>query len=126
MRSCASPRPGAQCAWTAAGGARPGRIAGEGNMTTFVSKAASVLPEPERRVVRAPRGPQRSCSTWQAEAAMRLLMNNLDPEVAEDPARLVVYGGRGQAARSWAAFDAIVRCLRQLAPDETLLVQSGK
>jgi urocanate hydratase len=77
-------------------------------------------------VIRAPRGPKRTCKTWQAEAALRMLMNNLDPEVAEDPARLVVYGGRGQAARSWEAFHAIARCLRDLEPDETLLVQSGK
>ena len=78
------------------------------------------------RVVRAPRGTQRRCHTWQAEAAMRMLMNNLDPEVAERPADLVVYGGRGQAARSWPAFDAIIETLLRLAPDETLLVQSGK
>src|SRR5215471_2089328 len=78
------------------------------------------------RVVRAPRGPQRTCKTWDAEAALRMLMNNLDPEVAEDPAHLVVYGGRGKAARSWEAFDAIVRTLTRLEPDETLLVQSGK
>ncbi|MFO0874585.1 MAG: urocanate hydratase [Phycisphaerales bacterium] len=78
------------------------------------------------RVVRAPRGPQRTCRTWQAEAAMRMLMNNLDPEVAERPQDLVVYGGVGRAARSWEAFDAIVATLRSLAPDETLLVQSGK
>ena len=78
------------------------------------------------RPVRAPRGPTRTCRTWQAEAALRMLMNNLDPEVAEDPDRLIVYGGRDQAARSWAAFDAIVAALRALGPDETLLVQSGK
>ncbi|MBK7405322.1 MAG: urocanate hydratase [Phycisphaerales bacterium] len=78
------------------------------------------------RLVRAPRGTQRACKTWQAEAAMRMLMNNLDPEVAEHPDKLVVYGGRGQAARSWEAFDAIVASLKALAPDETLLVQSGK
>ncbi|MBL1217828.1 MAG: urocanate hydratase [Planctomycetes bacterium] len=78
------------------------------------------------RTVRAPRGTERQCKTWQAEAAMRMLMNNLDPEVAEAPDRLVVYGGRGQAARSWPAFDAIVAALKSLAPDETLLVQSGK
>jgi urocanate hydratase len=77
-------------------------------------------------VVRAPRGPHRSCKTWQAEAALRMLMNNLDPEVAENPDELVVYGGRGQAARSWEAFEAIVRELRALGPDQTLLVQSGK
>ena len=78
------------------------------------------------RVCRAPRGNQRTCKTWQAEAAMRMLMNNLDPEVAERPEDLVVYGGRGQAARSWPAFDAIVATLQRLEPDETLLVQSGK
>ena len=78
------------------------------------------------RVIRAPRGTELRCQTWQAEAALRLLMNNLDPEVAEDPARLIVYGGSGKAARSWEAFDAIVASLEALAPDETLLVQSGK
>jgi urocanate hydratase len=78
------------------------------------------------RAVRAPRGPQRSCKTWQAEAALRMLMNNLDPDVAEHPESLIVYGGRGQAARSWPAFDAIVDALRRLEPDQTLLVQSGK
>ena len=78
------------------------------------------------RTVRAPRGPQRSCRGWPQEAALRMLMNNLDPEVAERPDDLVVYGGSGRAARSWEAFDAIVRTLRTLADDETLLVQSGK
>jgi urocanate hydratase len=78
------------------------------------------------RIVRAPRGNERTCSTWAAEAAMRMLMNNLDPEVAERPEGLVVYGGRGQAARNWECFDAIVASLQKLAPDETLLVQSGK
>jgi urocanate hydratase len=78
------------------------------------------------RTVRAPRGTARVCKSWQAEAALRMLMNNLDPEVAEDPAGLVVYGGRGKAARSWAAFDAIVASLKRLEADETLLVQSGK
>ncbi|MBX3316592.1 MAG: urocanate hydratase [Phycisphaeraceae bacterium] len=78
------------------------------------------------RVVRAARGNDRVCKTWQAEAAMRMLMNNLDPEVAEHPETLVVYGGRGQAARSWPAFDAIVETLISLDEDETLLVQSGK
>ncbi|MDX2115213.1 MAG: urocanate hydratase [Planctomycetota bacterium] len=80
----------------------------------------------ETRVVRAARGVERTCRTWQAEAALRMLMNNLDPEVAERPGDLVVYGGRGKAARSWEAFDAIVSSLRGLAADETLLVQSGK
>jgi urocanate hydratase len=78
------------------------------------------------RVVRAPRGPERTCQGWVQEAALRMLMNNLDPEVAEDPDRLVVYGGSGKAARTWQAFDAIVASLRKLGNDETLLVQSGK
>ncbi len=78
------------------------------------------------RVIRAPRGPEISCKGWQQEAALRMLMNNLDPEVAERPEDLVVYGGTGKAARNWESFDAIVRCLRALEDDETLLVQSGK
>ena len=78
------------------------------------------------RPVRSPRGPELSCRGWGQEAALRMLMNNLDPEVAENPDALVVYGGTGRAARSWDAFDAIVRELRRLADDETLLVQSGK
>jgi urocanate hydratase len=78
------------------------------------------------RVVRAPRGTEISCKGWQQEAALRMLMNNLDPEVAERPDDLVVYGGTGKAARSWDAFDAIVRTLRELGHDETLLIQSGK
>ncbi len=79
-----------------------------------------------KRVIHAPRGKERSCKGWHQEAAMRMLMNNLDSDVAEDPDRLVVYGGTGRAARSWEAFDAIVRSLRGLEDDETLLVQSGK
>src|SRR6516165_1471772 len=78
------------------------------------------------RVIRAPRGPQRICKGWIQEAALRMLMNNLDPEVAEDPDRLVVYGGSGKAARNWQGFDTIVAALRRLKNDETLLVQSGK
>src|SRR5579875_2208934 len=78
------------------------------------------------RTVHAPRGTELSCKGWQQEAALRMLMNNLDPDVAERPNDLVVYGGSGRAARSWAAFDAIVRALRSLENDETLLVQSGK
>ncbi|HEY3952861.1 MAG TPA: urocanate hydratase, partial [Streptosporangiaceae bacterium] len=78
------------------------------------------------RPVRAPRGTSLSCQGWPQEAAMRMLMNNLDPEVAEHPDQLIVYGGSGRAARSWAAFDAIVRSLQDLKGDETLLVQSGK
>ncbi len=79
-----------------------------------------------QRIVRAPRGTQISCKSWLQEAALRMLMNNLDPEVAEKPDELIIYGGRGKAARNWDAFDAIVRSLRELENDETLLVQSGK
>jgi urocanate hydratase len=87
-------------------------------MTTF----DSIPTGPQR----APRGAQRTCKTWAAEAALRMLMNNLDPEVAEDPQRLIVYGGSGKAARDWPSFQAIVATLRRLEPDETLLVQSGR
>ncbi len=78
------------------------------------------------RIVRAARGSELTCLGWPQEAALRMLMNNLDPEVAERPDDLVVYGGNGRAARSWAAFDAIVRTLRRLKNDETMIVQSGK
>ncbi|HEX3457321.1 MAG TPA: urocanate hydratase [Candidatus Baltobacteraceae bacterium] len=78
------------------------------------------------RTVRSPRGTEMSCLGWPQEAALRMLMNNLDPEVAERPEDLVVYGGNGRAARSWEAFEAIVRTLRRLRNDETLIVQSGK
>jgi urocanate hydratase len=78
------------------------------------------------RTIRAPRGPDLSCRNWSSEAAMRMLMNNLDPEVAERPQDLVVYGGIGKAARNWQAFDRIVAALKTLESDETLLVQSGK
>jgi urocanate hydratase len=77
------------------------------------------------RSLRAPRGTSLTCLGWPQEAALRMLMNNLDPEVAERPDELIVYGGTGKAARSWEAFDAIVRSLKSLAHDETLLVQSG-
>jgi len=80
----------------------------------------------QKRTIRAPRGNELSCKSWQQEAALRMLMNNLDPEVAEKPENLIVYGGTVRAARSWEAFDAIVRELRELKNDETLLVQSGK
>jgi urocanate hydratase len=80
----------------------------------------------DARVVRAPRGSQKSCRGWVQEAALRMLMNNLDPEVAERPQELVVYGGTGKAARSWEAFDRMVSTLRTLGDDETMLVQSGK
>ena len=79
-----------------------------------------------KRVIHAPRGTQISCKSWLQEAALRMLMNNLDPEVAENPDELIIYGGRGKAARNWPAYDAIVRALRDLENDETLLVQSGK
>jgi urocanate hydratase len=78
------------------------------------------------REIRAPRGTEMTCKAWPQEAALRMLMNNLDPDVAERPEDLVVYGGTGRAARSWEAFDAIVRTLRSLESDETMLVQSGK
>ncbi|WP_313444350.1 urocanate hydratase [Brevundimonas sp.] len=81
---------------------------------------------PNARIVRSPRGPEKTAKTWAAEAAMRMLMNNLDPEVAERPQDLVVYGGIGKAARDWAAFDRIVETLQTLEAEETLLVQSGK
>ncbi len=80
----------------------------------------------DARLVRAPRGTQLNCKSWLTEAAYRMIQNNLDPEVAERPEDLVVYGGRGQAARNWDAFDAILAALRVLEDDETLLVQSGK
>lgn len=85
-----------------------------------------VTPGHGPRPVRAPRGPERTCKGWGQEAALRMLMNNLDPDVAEKPDQLIVYGGTGRAARSWEAFDAIVVALRELENDETLLVQSGK
>src|SRR5258705_10050220 len=78
------------------------------------------------RVVRAPRGADLTCRSWGAEAALRMLHNNLDPEVAERPDDLVVYGGNGKAARDWRCFDAIVESVRTMAPDDTLLVQSGQ
>ncbi len=80
----------------------------------------------EPRTVRAPRGTEISCRSWQQEAALRMLMNNLDPDVAERPEQLIVYGGIGKAARNWECFDAIVATLKRLENDETLLVQSGK
>jgi urocanate hydratase len=91
-------------------------------MTTTSGTSAVAGPRP----VRAPRGAEISCKGWQQEAVLRMLMNNLDPEVAEHPDDLVVYGGTGRAARSWPAFDALVRTLRGLEDDETMLVQSGK
>ncbi|MFZ5848519.1 MAG: urocanate hydratase [Actinomycetota bacterium] len=89
-------------------------------------KLGSSTTEETHGPIRAPRGTELTARSWQTEAPMRMLMNNLDPEVAERPEDLVVYGGSGKAARSWEAFDAIVRTLSTLADDETLLVQSGK
>src|SRR6476661_8706728 len=91
-------------------------------MTATPAGGAASGPRP----VRAPRGTALTCRGWPQEAAMRMLMNNLDPEVAEHPDQLIVYGGSGRAARSWPAYDAIVGSLQSLAGDETLLVQSGK
>jgi len=79
-----------------------------------------------KRVIRAPRGTELSCKGWPQEAALRMLMNNLDPDVAEDPDRLIVYGGTGKAARNWECYDAIIHALRALEGDQTLLIQSGK
>ncbi len=78
------------------------------------------------RIIKAPTGTEISCKGWQQEAAMRMLMNNLDPEVAELPDELIVYGGSGKAARNWECFDAIIKSLKEIENDETLLVQSGK
>ena len=78
------------------------------------------------RSIRAPRGTGLNCKGWAQEAALRMLCNNLDPDVAEDPKNLIVYGGRGKAARNWKSFERIVSSLKQLENDETLLVQSGK
>jgi urocanate hydratase len=98
-------------------------FSGDNMKTASEPKAA---PAVRHRVVRAPRGTERTCRGWIQEAALRMLMNNLDPDVAEDPDRLVVYGGSGKAARTWRDFDTIVAQLRKLENDQTLLVQSGK
>ncbi len=79
-----------------------------------------------KHIIHAPRGTKLSCKGWFQEAPMRMLMNNLDPEVAECPEELIVYGGSGQAARNWESYEAIIRSLQNLESDETLLVQSGK
>ena len=86
----------------------------------------TLIAGPDKGAIRAPRGTQLRCKGWQQEAALRMLMNNLDPEVAEAPEELVVYGGTGKAARDWPSFYAIVRSLESLENDETLLIQSGK
>ncbi len=95
-------------------------------MTTATPSTAEAPSTAGPRTVRAPRGTALSCRGWQQEAALRMLMNNLDPEVAERPEELVVYGGSGKAARNWECFEAIVATLKRLGDDETLLVQSGK
>src|SRR6476659_4125287 len=88
--------------------------------------ASTTLSAAPARTIRAERGSTLRCEGWQQEAALRMLENNLDPDVAEKPEELIVYGGTGKAARNWECFDAIVATLKRLAPDETLLVQSGK
>src|SRR6202030_2510191 len=93
---------------------------------TPISSEPSVLSPAKQGPFKSPRGTKLRCKGWQQEAALRMLMNNLDPEVAERPDDLVVYGGTGKAARNWPAFDAIVRSLENLENNETLLIQSGK
>src|SRR5450755_4456225 len=100
-------------------------IAAEPFMTPLTSQPP-VLSALTKGPFRAPRGTALSCKGWQQEAAMRMLMNNLDPEVAEKPEDLIVYGGRGKAARNWKCYHAIVASLKSLENDETLLIQSGK
>src|SRR5437660_6986559 len=95
-------------------------------MSYLDKEAPGTTPEPGPRIVRAPRGNTLSCKSWQQEAPMRMIMNNLDPDVAEKPDELIVYGGIGKAARNWECFDRIVETLKNLSEDETLLVQSGK
>src|SRR5205807_10146583 len=95
-------------------------------MSYLDQELSGTTPEPGPRIVRAPRGNTLSCKSWQQEAAMRMIMNNLDPEVAENPDELIVYGGIGKAARNWECFDRIIETLKHLSEDETLLVQSGK
>src|SRR5574340_847850 len=94
-------------------------------MSTTTSDSAIHVPR-EYQPIRAPRGTTLTCKGWQQEAALRMLMNNLDEEVAERPQDLVIYGGTGKAARNWACYHAIVEALKNLDHDETLLVQSGK
>src|SRR5215813_5086669 len=94
---------------------------------TFGAYAMTALPRLDNeRKIRSPRGPQISCKSWLTEAPLRMLMNNLDAEVAERPQELVVYGGIGRAARDWQCFDRISAVLKDLGDDETLLVQSGR
>src|SRR5690606_29897940 len=108
-------------------GARPGGGArGRTLRPRDETKEAQAMSSEARPVIRAPRGTELSCKGWQQEAALRMLMNNLDPEVAERPEELIVYGGSGKAARDWESFHRIVETLRELENDETLLIQSGK
>ena len=93
---------------------------------TITRKTINLEEKPMKRAIHAPRGTQLTCRNWQIEAAYRMIQNNLDPQVAFDPDNLIVYGGRGRAARNWECFDAILAALVNLEPDETLLVQSGK
>ena len=79
-----------------------------------------------KRTIISPRGSNLACKNWQIEAPFRMIQNNLDPDVAENPDELVVYGGKGKAARSWECYDSILNTLKRMNPDETLLVQSGK
>src|SRR5574341_156640 len=95
-------------------------------MPTLTQSKPKSAEAPAYGPLKAPRGNKLSCKGWHQEAALRMLMNNLDPEVGENPRELVVYGGRGKAARDWRSFWAIVESLKKLENDETLLVQSGK
>src|SRR5687767_865176 len=104
----------------------PGSISAVAQMEVTQPGVSPKMEQMNAHEVRAPRGSELSCRSWPQEAAMRMLMNNLDPEVAERPEDLVVYGGTGRAARSWDAYHAIVRSLKDLGDDETLLIQSGK
>ena len=85
-----------------------------------------MISEEQKISIKAPTGTKISCKGWIQEAAMRMLMNNLDPEVAEKPEKLIIYGGSGKAARNWESYEAIVNSLKELENDETLLIQSGK
>src|SRR3972149_10036745 len=95
-------------------------------MTTLVSQISATARQEQLKPVHAPHGKRIHCKSWQTEAPMRMLMNNLDPDVAEDWKNLIIYGGSGKAARNWQCFHAIIRTLKKLGKNETLLVQSGK
>src|SRR5690606_35389857 len=111
----------------AVAGARPGCVPrGRTLRRQDGTKEAWTMSSEARPVIRAPRGTELSCKGWQQEAALRMLMNNLDPEVAERPEELIVYGGSGKAARDWESFHRIVEALWQLQNDATVLTASGK